>query len=64
VPEKGKTRYTGRTLLEATGATAFDHAPPSGDSGRMQEFDSMFSNIVDYILRITCRIREGRQSAL
>lgn len=42
----------------------FDSAPGSGEKGGMQGFDSEFTDIVDYILRITYRIWEGKQVGL
>lgn len=42
-----------------------DSAPPSPDkSGTMAGFDDEFTDIVDYILRITYRIWEGKQVGL
>jgi predicted ester cyclase len=42
----------------------YDSAPPNGKSGSMQGFDAQFTDIVDYILRITYRIWEGKQVGL
>lgn len=43
----------------------FDSAPAqSGKQGSMKGFDEEFTDIVDYILRITYRIWEGRQIGL
>ena len=42
----------------------YDNAPPSGDAGNMRGFDAEFTDIVDYILRITYRIWEGKQVGL
>ncbi|GMG87943.1 ester cyclase [Biformimicrobium ophioploci] len=42
----------------------FDNAPASGNAGNMRGFDSEFTDIVDYILRITYRIWEGKQVGL
>lgn len=43
----------------------FDSAPPGTDStGNMAGFDTEFTDIVDYILRITYRIWEGKQVGL
>ena len=42
----------------------YDSAPPNGNSGSMQGFDPQFTDIVDYILRITYRIWEGKQVGL
>jgi predicted ester cyclase len=42
----------------------FDNAPATGQSGNMKGFDPEFSDIVDYILRITYRIWEGKQVGL
>ncbi|MEO0436963.1 MAG: ester cyclase [Pseudomonadota bacterium] len=42
----------------------FDSAPPSNKTGSMQGFDEEFTDIVDYILRITYRIWEGKQVGL
>lgn len=42
----------------------FDSAPPSGKTGSMKGFDEEFTDIVDYILRITYRIWEGKQVGL
>ena len=41
-----------------------DHAPARGGPGNMPGFDPEFSDIVDYILRITHRIWEGKQVGL
>ena len=42
----------------------FDSAPAAGRSGSLRGFDSEFSDIVDYILRITHWIWEGKQAGL
>ncbi len=42
----------------------FDSAPPQGKPGHLEGFDAEFSDIVDYILRITYRIWEGKQVGL
>ena len=42
----------------------FDNAPPAGRGGALRGFDDEFTDIVDYILRITQRIWEGRQVGL
>lgn len=42
----------------------FDSAPAKGGPGNMKGFDAEFTNIVDYILRITYRIWEGKQVGL
>lgn len=42
----------------------FDSAPPRGKPGHLAGFDAEFSDIVDYILRITYRIWEGKQVGL
>ena len=42
----------------------FDSAPPSEEQGSMKGFDSEFTSLVDYILRITYRIWEGKQIGL
>ena len=42
----------------------FDNAPAKTPSGSMKGFDAEFSDIVDYILRITYRIWEGKQVGL
>lgn len=42
----------------------YDNAPPTGEAGGMRGFDPEFSDIVDYILRITYRIWEGKQVGL
>ncbi|MEM1188408.1 MAG: ester cyclase [Pseudomonadota bacterium] len=42
----------------------YDSAPPQGDSGNLPGFDAEFRDIVDYILRITYRIWEGKQVGL
>jgi predicted ester cyclase len=42
----------------------FDSAPPSSQRGTMKGFDPEFADIVDYILRITYRIWEGKQVGL
>jgi predicted ester cyclase len=42
----------------------FDSAPPGTSSGNMRGFDAEFTDIVDYILRITYRIWEGKQVGL
>ncbi len=41
-----------------------DSAPPGAGGGAMQGFDPEFTDIVDYILRITYRIWEGKQVGL
>ena len=41
-----------------------DNAPPTRAPGHMQGFDAEFADIVDYILRITYRIWEGKQVGL
>lgn len=41
-----------------------DSAPATGEPGNMPGFDAEFADIVDYILRITYRIWEGRQIGL
>ena len=45
-------------------AQHFDSAPGSTGSGAMKGFDPEFKDIVDYILRITYRIWEGKQVGL
>jgi len=42
----------------------FDSAPATKPAGNMKGFDSEFTDIVDYILRITYRIWEGKQVGL
>jgi predicted ester cyclase len=42
----------------------FDSAPSSTQRGNMKGFDPEFTDIVDYILRITYRIWEGKQVGL
>jgi predicted ester cyclase len=42
----------------------YDSAPPGSASGSMKGFDPEFTDIVDYILRITYRIWEGKQTGL
>lgn len=42
----------------------FDSAPATGPRGNMHGFDTEFTDIVDYILRITYRIWEGKQVGL
>lgn len=42
----------------------YDSAPASGAPGNMPGFDAEFTDIVDYILRITYRIWEGKQVGL
>ncbi|MBN8431320.1 ester cyclase [Microbulbifer salipaludis] len=42
----------------------FDNAPAKGPEGNMRGFDAEFTDIVDYILRITYRIWEGKQVGL
>ena len=42
----------------------YDNAPPSEIRGSMSGFDPEFTDIVDYILRITYRIWEGKQVGL
>lgn len=42
----------------------FDSAPAKGQPGQMIGFDAEFTDIVDYILRITYRIWEGKQVGL
>ena len=42
----------------------FDSAPARGNPGSMHGFDAEFTDIVDYILRITYRIWEGKQVGL
>ncbi|MEP1470978.1 MAG: ester cyclase [Halieaceae bacterium] len=42
----------------------YDSAPPSAETGKMEGFDPEFTDIVDYILRITYRIWEGKQTGL
>jgi hypothetical protein len=42
----------------------FDNAPARGRPGNMKGFDPEFTDIVDYILRITYRIWEGKQVGL
>jgi len=42
----------------------YDSAPASGQPGNMAGFDAEFTDIVDYILRITYRIWEGKQVGL
>ena len=42
----------------------YDSAPASGKPGNMPGFDAEFEDIVDYILRITYRIWEGKQIGL
>lgn len=42
----------------------YDSAPPTGGPGNMKGFDPEFTDIVDYILRITYRIWEGKQVGL
>ena len=54
---RGVTNRLRRNFDPAPGADAGEPGLPSG-------FDSEFSDIVDYILRITWRIWEGRQIAL
>lgn len=39
----------------------YDSAPATGSGGNMRGFDAEFTDIVDYILRITYRIWEGKQ---
>ncbi len=41
-----------------------DNAPATGKPGNMPGFDPEFTDIVDYILRITLRIWEGKQVGL
>ena len=45
-------------------ANHYDSAPASGVTGKMQGFDPEFTDIIDYILRITYRIWEGKQVGL
>jgi predicted ester cyclase len=42
----------------------FDNAPATRTGGNMKGFDPEFTDIVDYILRITYRIWEGKQVGL
>jgi predicted ester cyclase len=42
----------------------YDNAPASTQTGTMKGFDSEFTDIIDYILRITYRIWEGKQVGL
>ncbi len=42
----------------------FDNAPATTEQGSMKGFDAEFTDIVDYILRITYRIWEGKQVGL
>lgn len=42
----------------------YDSAPAQGEPGNMKGFDAEFEDIVDYILRITYRIWEGKQVGL
>ncbi|MEH6550337.1 MAG: ester cyclase [Pseudomonadales bacterium] len=42
----------------------FDSAPASDATGTMAGFDAEFTDIIDYILRITYRIWEGKQVGL
>ena len=42
----------------------YDNAPATGGTGTMRGFDAEFTDIVDYILRITYRIWEGKQVGL
>ena len=42
----------------------YDNAPATGAPGNMTGFDAEFTDIVDYILRITYRIWEGKQVGL
>lgn len=42
----------------------FDNAPASEKTGNMTGFDPEFTSIIDYILRITYRIWEGKQVGL
>ena len=42
----------------------YDSAPATGTPGNMPGFDAEFTDIVDYILRITYRIWEGKQIGL
>jgi predicted ester cyclase len=42
----------------------YDNAPSGTEQGTMKGFDTEFSNIIDYILRITYRIWEGKQVGL
>ena len=42
----------------------YDSAPASAAPGNMPGFDAEFADIVDYILRITYRIWEGKQVGL
>ncbi len=42
----------------------YDSAPPGESTGNMKGFDAEFTDIVDYILRITYRIWEGKQVGL
>lgn len=42
----------------------YDNAPPQGTPGGLPGFDPEFRDIVDYILRITYRIWEGKQVGL
>ncbi|KAA1189120.1 ester cyclase [Pseudohalioglobus sediminis] len=42
----------------------YDSAPAGTDTGSMRGFDPEFTDIVDYILRITYRIWEGKQVGL
>ncbi len=42
----------------------YDSAPPSSPPGNLPGFDPEFTDIVDYILRITYRIWEGKQVGL
>lgn len=42
----------------------YDNAPPAGQPGNMRGFDPEFTDLVDYILRITYRIWEGKQVGL
>ncbi len=42
----------------------YDSAPASAATGNMKGFDPEFTDIVDYILRITYRIWEGKQVGL
>lgn len=42
----------------------YDSAPARGKTGNMAGFDAEFEDIIDYILRITYRIWEGKQIGL
>ncbi len=52
------------TLKGTMDSQHYDSAPPGGEGGDMKGFDAEFRDIVDYILRITYRIWEGKQVGL